>query len=131
MAQLPRSEPLGVFPQFIAREAESIVLKERVMSFSGDSFSIKTTAGKSLMQVKGKNLSLSKRKMVTDMQGNHLFTLRKKGFPFGTYFAEDPQGKRFFVLKGKFSGKADAANVHGAVLLTSRHSFQKQEHWHL
>jgi uncharacterized protein YxjI len=107
MAQLPPSEPLGVFPQFIGRQTESIVLKERVMSLSGDSFSIKTTSGRPLMEVKGKTFSMSKRKMVTDMQGNHLFTLRKKAISFGTgtYYAEDPHGKKFFALKSKFSSK--------------------------
>lgn len=113
MAQLPPSEPLAVFQQFIARQNESIELKERVLSLSGDSFSIKTTGGRPLMNVKGKTVSMSGRKIVTDMQGKHPFTIRKKTFNIGsgTYYAEDPQGNKFFVLKGKFSSENMAANV--------------------
>lgn len=74
------------------------------MSLSGDSFSIKTLAGRDILQVKGQTLSLSGRKMVMDMQGNHLFTIRKELFSWHkTYYAEDPQGKRFFDVVGKFS----------------------------
>jgi uncharacterized protein YxjI len=106
MAHLPPSEPLGLFNQFVARQDESIVLKERVMSFSGDSFSINTTSGKPLMQVQRKTFSMGGRKMLTDMGGNHIFTLRKKAFSLGTgtFYAEDPQGNKVFELKGRFSG---------------------------
>jgi LURP-one-related len=119
MAQLPPSEPLAVFQQFIARPNETIVLKERVMSLSGDSFSIKTTAGRPLMQVKAKKLSAHERKTVTDMRGNHLFTIRKKTFTVGsgTFYAEDPQGHKFFTLKGKWSGKKRPVDLHSATLL--------------
>lgn len=106
MAQLPPSEPLGLFEQFVAHQDESIVLKERVMSLSGDSFSIKTISGKPLMQVQGKTFSMSGRKMFTDMKGKHIFTLRRKAFSFGTgtYYAEDAQGDKIFEVKGRFSG---------------------------
>lgn len=106
---LPPSDPLAVFPRFIARQNESIVLKERVMSLPGDSFSIKTTAGRPLMQVKGKAFSASNQKMITDAQGNHLLTLRKKAFNVGptTYYGEDPQRKKIFVLKGKIRSRQE------------------------
>ncbi len=88
------------------------------MSLSGDSFSIKTTDGRSLMEVKGKAFSMSGRKMVTDMRGNHLFTLRKKAFSLGTgtYYAQDPQEKKFFVIKWKFRSKKRVVELDQAHL---------------
>lgn len=105
MAQLPPSpQALGIFNNFIAQQSESLVLKERVLSLSGDSFSIKTLDGREMLQVKGETFSLSGRKTVVDMQGNHLFTIRKEHFSFPrAYYAEDGQGKRVFELAGKFS----------------------------
>ncbi|KAF7503100.1 hypothetical protein GJ744_004309 [Endocarpon pusillum] len=105
MAQLPPSpQALGIFNNYIAHQSESLVLKERVLSLSGDSFSIKTLDGRDMLQVKGEAFSLSGRKTVMDMQGNHIFTIRKEHFSFPrAYYAEDAQGKRFFELQGKFS----------------------------
>lgn len=72
MALAPVPQPIGVFQQFIARQSETIVLKEKVLSLSGDSFSIKLANGTPLFQVQGSVLSLSGRKKVTDMAGNHM-----------------------------------------------------------
>jgi uncharacterized protein YxjI len=100
----PAQQSLGIFQNYIARQSESLVLKERVLSLSGDSFSIKTLDGRDILQVKGEALSLSKRKIVMDMQGNPMFTIRKHHFSFpSTYYAEDPQGNKFFEVEGKFS----------------------------
>lgn len=105
MAQLPPSpQPLGVFRNYIARQTESLVIRERVMSLSGDSFDIKTIDGRDILQVKGEAFSLSGRKSVMDVHGNHLFTIRKEHFTLSrSYYAEDTQGRRFFEVQGKFS----------------------------
>lgn len=96
--------PLGIFPQFFARQSESLVLKEKVLSLSGDSFDIKTITGIPIFQVKGDFFSLSGRKHLSDMQGNVLFTIRKKLIALhSTYYAEDPKGNVLFEVKGKFS----------------------------
>jgi uncharacterized protein YxjI len=95
---------VGVFPQFIAHQSEQIVLKEKVLSLSGDSFSIKTVDGRAIFQVKGEALSLSGRKSVMDMQGVPLFDIRKKLIALhATFFCENPQGEQFFEVKKKFS----------------------------
>ncbi|KAL1647989.1 hypothetical protein SLS58_002313 [Diplodia intermedia] len=100
----PYPTPLGLFPSFIARQAEPLVLKEKVMSLSGDSFSIKTVDGRAILQVKGEYFSLSGRKHVMDMQGNVLFTIRKEHFSIPTcYYAEDPSGKRLLEVQSKWS----------------------------
>ncbi|KAI1437448.1 DUF567-domain-containing protein [Xylaria sp. CBS 124048] len=96
--------PMGIFPQYIARQTEALVLKEKVLSISGDSFDIKMLSGQPVFQVKGEVFSLSGRKHFSDMNGNELFTIRKKLLALlGTYYAEDPSGNILFEVKGKFS----------------------------
>ncbi|ETN45155.1 uncharacterized protein HMPREF1541_10032 [Cyphellophora europaea CBS 101466] len=114
-AQLqPLPRPIAIFPQFIARQSESIKLREKIMSLSGDSFYIETYPSKQpLLQVKGDAFSLSGRKAVADMQGNPLFTIRKQHFSIpSTYYAEDPAGNKFFEVQGKWSlGSSKAVGV--------------------
>lgn len=105
MALLPPvPKPIGVFPQFIAQQPETIVLKEHVLSLTGDSFSIKLANGTPILQVEGKVMSISGRKKVCDMAGNHLFNIAKEHFHIHTTFAvEDPQGKKLMEVKSSFA----------------------------
>ncbi|OJD31870.1 uncharacterized protein BKCO1_4300098 [Diplodia corticola] len=100
----PCPTPIGLFPSFIARQTEPLVLKEKVMSLSGDSFSVKTVDGRAIVQVKGEYFSLSGRKHVMDMQGNVIFTIRKEHFSFPTsYYAQDPSGRKILEVQSKWS----------------------------
>jgi len=104
MAAPPPPPQIGIFPQFIAQNYEQLVIKEKVFSLSGDSFTVKTVDGRDILQVKGDVLSLSGRKRVLDMQGAPLFDIRKQLIAFhATYFCENPNGERFFDVKSKFS----------------------------
>jgi uncharacterized protein YxjI len=103
----PVPSPIGIFPQFIARGPETLVLKEHVMSLTGDSFSIKLTNGTPLIQVEGKVFSMSGRKKVNDMAGNHLFSIRKEHFHLHTTFAiEDPKENKIMEVKSSFARKS-------------------------
>jgi uncharacterized protein YxjI len=94
---------IGVFPQYIAQQSETLILKEKVLSLSGDSFSIKTIDGRPIFQVKGNAFSLSGRKAVSDMAGNVLFELRKKHIAIhSTYYAENANKEQFFQVASKF-----------------------------
>ena len=74
MASLaPVPQQIGHFSQFIAQQPETIVLKEKVLSLTGDSFSIKLANGTPLFQVEGKVMSLSGRKKFCDMQKRELY----------------------------------------------------------
>ncbi|KAI1814964.1 DUF567-domain-containing protein [Poronia punctata] len=101
----PYPNQLGLFPQFLAPpQSETLVLKEHVLSLSGDSFDIKTISGTPVFQVKGTWPSLSGRKNFMDMAGNVLFTIRKKVMSFpASFYAEDPAGNVVFEVKGKFT----------------------------
>jgi uncharacterized protein YxjI len=98
----PYPTPMGIFTPFIAQQPETLVLKEKIMSLSGDSFDIKTIDGRPIFRVEGSAFSLSGRKKVMDMAGNHLFTIRKRHLALhASYYAEDPQEKQIFEVVGK------------------------------
>jgi hypothetical protein len=123
----PFQKQIGIFPAYYAQQSETMVLKEKVMSLSGDSFDIKTIDGRPLFQIKGEVFSLSGRKNVMDMSGNHLFTIRKKHLKLlSTYYAEDPQGKEIFEVVSKLSSTFTCPFPHPqscyiALVLTPRH----------
>lgn len=104
MAQLaPVARPIGIFDRFMAHKTETLVLKERIMSMSGDSFDVRTAGGPPLLKIQGHVMSLSGRKTVSDMEGTHLFDIVKEHFcVHPTYTAEDPQGRKILQVKSSF-----------------------------
>jgi uncharacterized protein YxjI len=96
-------QPIALFPQFIAQAPETLVLKEHVLSLSGDSFSIKLANGTPILQVEGKVMSISGRKKVSDMQGNHLFSIVKEHLHIhATYVVESANGQKLVEVKSGF-----------------------------
>ncbi|KAM7186859.1 Tubby C-terminal-like domain containing protein [Naviculisporaceae sp. PSN 640] len=104
MALAPLAQPIGIFDQYLARQTEVIVLREKVMSLTGDSFEIKMQNGQPLFRVEGRVLSISGRKTLTDMAGNKLFDIVKEHFHIHTTFAvEDPSGRKLMQVKSGFA----------------------------
>ncbi|KAG5987701.1 hypothetical protein E4U54_004897 [Claviceps lovelessii] len=101
MAHLPPvAQPLGIYQNFIAKTTETLVLKEKVLSLSGDSFDITNAHGTPFMKIKGRHLSISGRKSVYDMAGNHMYDIVKEHFHLhSTYAAEDPNKNKFLTVK--------------------------------
>ena len=105
-AAVPPTNQIGIYSQFITQQPEQLVLKEKVLSLSGDSFSIKTVDGRVVFNVKGDLLSLSGRKHLMDAQDVPLFDIRKQLVAIhATYYCENPQGERIFEVKSKFSSE--------------------------
>lgn len=102
----PAPQPVALFEQFIAREQETVVLKEKVFSLSGDSFEIKLGSGVPLLKVNGAWPSISGRKKVEDMNGNHLFDLCKEHMHLHTtYFMEDANKNKLCEVKSSHQCK--------------------------
>jgi len=102
----PVSQPVALFEKFIAREPQTIVLKEKVLSLSGDSFEIKLENGVPLLKVNGAWLSISGRKKVEDMSGNHLFDLREEHMHIHTtYVMEGPNEDTICEVKSSHKCK--------------------------
>ncbi|PKX89951.1 LURP-one-related/scramblase family protein [Aspergillus novofumigatus IBT 16806] len=100
----PVPKPIAIFDQFIAQQTETLALKEKVLSLSGDSFDLKLANGQPIFQIKSKLMSFRGRKSVFDMAGNHLFDIVKEHLHIHTTFAaEDPNGNKLLEVKSSFS----------------------------
>ena len=96
-------QQIGVFDHFIARQTETFILKEKVLSLSGDGFDIKMANGQPILKVAGKVFSLSGEKSVFDMAGNKLFHIKKEHLHWhSTYICEDPNNQKFLEVKSSF-----------------------------
>lgn len=126
------STQIAIFPQFVAQKTESLLLKEKVFSLSGDSFDITTLEKVPVFKVQGKKLSLSGRKIFCDQQGNELFHIQKKHLAIhSTYYAEDPSspGRMLFEVKSKFSIGSSKAYVNFTDVSGVEHSLLMKGNW--
>lgn len=102
----PVQTPVAITDQFIAQQTESLVLKERILSLSGDSFDVKLVTGEPIFRIKGKPLSISGRKSVFDMADNHLFDIVKERLHIhSTYVVQALDGSKLLEVKSSFSCK--------------------------
>ena len=101
----PLPQPVGIFGQFIYSQPGSIIVDEKGLSLSGDSFDVKWSNGAPLFRVQGTVFSFRQRKQVYDTQGNHLFTIRQKASALihATYIVEDASER--VLMEVKFSLK--------------------------
>lgn len=111
----PFNPPLGPQPAnaaFYSPEPTTLQMKEKILSLSGDDFTITTASGTPVCKCKGKVFSLHGTKAFTDLQGNELFTVKKKMLALQKSFVCDsPQGHSFEV-KGHFSFGSSKSSVH-------------------
>lgn len=97
---VPFNPPIQLFDAYTFQHPATIVLKEKLISASGDSFDITLDNGQPLIRVKGKLATISGRKSVFDTNNVHLFDIIKKHFHLHTTFvAEDPSGKEILEVK--------------------------------
>lgn len=96
----PVAEPIAIFEQFVSQQPQTLVLKEKVLSVTGDSFDIKLATGEPFLKVHGAWVSLSGRKKIEDAQGKHLFDIVKEHLHLhSTYAIEDPHHKKVCEVK--------------------------------
>ncbi|KAK5196794.1 hypothetical protein LTR72_001787 [Exophiala xenobiotica] len=109
----PFNPPLGPNQMFYQPNEQTLQMKEKVFSLTGDDFTVTTVAGVQVCKCKGKVLSISGAKKFTDMQGNEIFTLKNKYFSLHKSFhAERPDGSDIFQVKGHFSVLSSKSTVH-------------------
>ncbi|EIW71327.1 hypothetical protein TREMEDRAFT_28128 [Tremella mesenterica DSM 1558] len=100
----PVHPPLGIHPNYAVNKPTTLVLREKIFSFTGDDFAIKDIHGQPVIKCKGKFLSLRDRKIISDLNGNVLFQIRDKAWTIHTiYIGEDPQGEEIFRVRKRFS----------------------------
>ncbi|KAI5865304.1 tubby C-terminal-like domain-containing protein [Durotheca rogersii] len=109
----PFPRPLGVFPEFFAKQSETLVLREKLWSLSGNAFDIQLASGQSFLKVKGEAFSISNRMNVTDMSGKFLFCIRQKLLSLHTtYYAEDANGNEILEVRSKFKREFLPGPIH-------------------
>jgi uncharacterized protein YxjI len=97
---------LGVIPPFYAQQSTTLILKQKLWSWSHGDFVIKTTDGTPVLRAEGSAMSLSRRVRISDMNGNLLLVLRTQVFSLlPTFFAQDPSGQEFMRVEGRFSSE--------------------------
>lgn len=102
----PVAEPIAIFEQYVSKEPQTIVLKEKVLSVSGDSFEIKLANGEPFLKVHGAWVSFSGRKKVEDAHGKHLFDIVKELLHIhSTYAIEDTHRKKICEVKSNLTCK--------------------------
>ncbi|WWC96582.1 hypothetical protein V866_003450 [Kwoniella sp. B9012] len=104
-AQLhPVSPPLGLHPNYFAKQPTTLVLREKVFSWSGDDFSVKDTNGFTVVKCHGQAISFRDRKVINDPNGNFLFGLRNKLLSIHKTFIGETQDEReLFRIKKRMS----------------------------
>jgi len=109
---IPPLGPQPANPAFYSPEPVTLQMKEKILSLSGDDFTITTTTGTPVCTCKGKVMSLHGTKIFADLQGNELFALKKKTFALQKSFVcESPRGYDIEV-KGHFSFASSKSSVH-------------------
>lgn len=109
---IPPLGPQPANPAIYSPEPITLQMKEKVLSLSGDDFTITTTTGTPVCKCKGKLISLHGTKTFTDVAGTELFTVKKKTFALQKSFVcESPHGYSFEV-KGHFSIGSSKSSVH-------------------
>ncbi|KAL1406801.1 hypothetical protein Q8F55_006207 [Vanrija albida] len=100
----PVQPALGLNPAFVRNEEETLVLRERVFSFTGDDFSVQDTKGRRIIKARAKLVSMHDSKEILDANGNFLFKLRSKKLAIHkTFVAEDKGGVEVFRVSKHIS----------------------------
>ncbi|KAJ5884865.1 hypothetical protein N7495_009375 [Penicillium taxi] len=100
----PVVQPIAVFDQFVSTDPQTLVLREKVLSVTGDSFEVKNASGTTVLKVHGAWISLSGRKKVDDANGKHLFDIVKEHLHLhATYAIEDPHRNKVCEVKSNLS----------------------------
>lgn len=113
MAELPPlPQPIGIFTSSITRQTEVIIVDEKGLSLSGDSYRVNMANGAPIFKVQGNFMSMRGRKQVFDLQNNHLFTVRKRASSLlhTRYLAESPADE--ILMEVKFSASKCAFDPH-------------------
>lgn len=106
-------EPIILSKRFIATYIQVLVLKERVLSFSGDSFDIIFGDRVPLLKITGTLLSVSGRKKVKDMDYNYLFNIYKEHMHvYTTYIMKNPSDNKICEIRSSYKYKNRYTQSH-------------------
>ncbi|KAJ3150439.1 hypothetical protein HDU86_006610 [Geranomyces michiganensis] len=97
----------AVDPRFIAQREITLMIKEKVLSFSGDDFTIKDTqTGQPYFKVDGRNFSLRSKKQFLDAYGLPVFNMKQKLLKLvatQNIYKGDSSDEKLFVIESTFT----------------------------
>eukprot|EP01012_Entosiphon_sulcatum_P053251 TRINITY_DN7324_c0_g1_i1.p2 TRINITY_DN7324_c0_g1~~TRINITY_DN7324_c0_g1_i1.p2 ORF type:complete len:182 (-),score=53.92 TRINITY_DN7324_c0_g1_i1:414-959(-) len=89
-----------VSPSYVFGGPVELLLKEKIMSITGDGFEIKDPTGRPMFKVKPKLLTISQKKTLCDAMGNDLVEIRKKHLTLhNTQYLSRPGGEDLAEVK--------------------------------
>eukprot|EP00899_Mesostigma_viride_P023845 jgi/Mesvir1/4645/Mv03461-RA.1 len=87
---------------WVATEPLQLEIKEKIFSWSGDTFDVKDQHGRAVAKIKGKALSLRDNKQFLDVNGNAVLKMQSKLLTMhATQEFNDMNGKLLFTVKQK------------------------------
>ncbi|RSH77415.1 uncharacterized protein EHS24_003381 [Apiotrichum porosum] len=95
----------------------TLVLREKVLSWTGDDFGVKDTNGNVVVSCNAKMFSIRNKKTITDPNGQFLFGIQKKILRLlSTFVAVDANDNEIFRVKNKiaFGSKMHATFVNAS-----------------
>jgi len=96
----PGTSVVGTEGRFLAQRPVTLYLKEHVLSFSGDDFSIKDSNGMSYFKCKGKYITIHDRKYLYDIYNNPIITIKENiSFRFKQTLNDPKSGKKIASIK--------------------------------
>lgn len=115
-AQFQRFDPpIGVHLNYCVPWETTLILRERLFSFSGDDFIINDSSGNPVCRCEGQALSFRDRKYIYAMDGQPLVQLKRELFTFLTEYVGKDQGNREVLRvsqKFSFGTKIEAGFVN-------------------
>ena len=96
---------MGMVAGYTYPHTVTLILREKVMSLSGDSFDICFQNGPPVFTVEGSVLSLTGRKTLRDAHSKvHLFDIQKELLHIhATFVAKAPSGQQLLQVKSSFA----------------------------
>jgi len=96
----PNVSVVGTESRFIAQNPVTLYLKEHVLSFSGDDFSIADSSGMSYFKCKGKYITLHDRKYLYDIYNNPIISIKENfSFRFKQTLNDPQSGNKIASIK--------------------------------
>lgn len=98
----PLQHPICRFEGFVSSSQETIIIKEKAFSTFGgdsDSFYITNAQGQPVLNVRGSHMTVSGRKSVFDLNGNHLYDMVKQHLTLHTTFVAEDGGGEFLHIQ--------------------------------
>ncbi|OUM62308.1 hypothetical protein PIROE2DRAFT_44426 [Piromyces sp. E2] len=102
--QPPKNDIVGIEPRFVFRNPLTLILREKIFSFSGDDFSIKDINNVEYFRCKGKALSIRDKKILYDLYQKPILNIQHKILTLKgniKIYAEDKQDKILATINKK------------------------------